>query len=275
MKLQDRFQLISKRMALDFEEAGLGKHAGTKGANREHKLAEFLAEKLPTQYGIASGEVVFRDGSLSNQTDVIVYDCLRSPVLYSEASQIVPIDGTFGIIEVKSFLSKEELLDAARKIKAFKEQAPRDLAILRKPEHMTFVRPGRPFGIAFGYSLKDNSLESLARNWMEINHEIGVVNNWINMIAVLGQGLVVLFRRKEDGSPEPLLETDALVNFTLAAQEGKNDGNVAAIPLAFGENSLLYFYFYLNAMLARTQIAPVDIGRYIDPRLPPIIHSVL
>ncbi len=163
MKLQDRFQLISKRMALDFEEAGLGKHAGTKGANREHKLAAFLAEKLPTQYGIASGEVVFRDGSLSNQTDVIVYDRLRSPVLYSEASQIVPIDGTFGTIEVKSFLSKEELLDAACKIKAFKEQAPRDLAIVRKPEHMTFVRPGRPFGIAFGYSLKDNSLESLAR----------------------------------------------------------------------------------------------------------------
>lgn len=275
MNLQDRFKLISRRMLLDFEEAGLGRHAGTKGSNREYKLAEFLSEKLPYQYAVASGEVVFRDGALSNQTDVIVYDRLRCPVLYSEASAIIPIDGTFGTIEVKSHLSKDELLDAARKVKVFKEQAPRDLAVVRKIEHVTLARPGRPFGIVFGYQLKGNSLDSLANNWMEINEEIGVVNNWINMIAVLGEGVILLFRKKDESSLEPFLETDSLVNFTLAAMEGKNDGKVLPSPLPYGEDTLMYFYFYLNAILARTQIVPVDIGRYVDPRLPPIVHTAL
>lgn len=31
MTLQDRFKLISKRMLVDFEEAGLGRHPGAKG----------------------------------------------------------------------------------------------------------------------------------------------------------------------------------------------------------------------------------------------------
>ena len=275
MRLQDQFQLIAKRLRIDFEESGLAKHPGTKGTNREHRLAEFLRDKLPAQYGVATGEVVFRDGSMSNQTDIIIYDRIRSPVLYSEASQIVPIDGTFGTIEVKSYLSKEELLGAARKIKNFKERVPSDLAFIRKPEHYTVLRPGKPFGVVFGYSLKGNSLESLAANWMEFNKEIGPVDFWINMIVILDEGIILISRENEDGDRQPLLETDALVNFTSDAQKGKNDGNFRVLPLLQKEDTLLYFYFYLNALLARTQIAPVDIGRYIDPSLPPLIHSVL
>lgn len=262
-------------MLLDFEEAGLGRHNLTKGTNREYKLSEFLNEKLPFQYAVTAGEVVFRDGTLSNQSDVIIYDRLRCPVLYSEASSIIPIDGTYGIIEVKSYLTKDELIDTAQKIKAFKEQAPRDLAVIRKTEHVTLARPGRPFGVVFGYRLKDNSLNSLVGNWMECNKDIGVVNNWINMIVVLGEGLILIGRRKSDSVVEPLLDTDSLVDFTLAAMEGKNDGMVAPLPLRFGDNTLMFFYFYLNALWARTQIVPVDIGRYIDPSLPLMIHSVL
>jgi hypothetical protein len=62
VKLQDRFQVISKRMLLDFEEAGLGRHKLTKGINRKYKPSEFLNEKLPFQYAVTDGEVVFRDG---------------------------------------------------------------------------------------------------------------------------------------------------------------------------------------------------------------------
>jgi hypothetical protein len=262
-------------MLLDFEEAGLGKHNPTKGSNREHKLNDFLSEKLPFQYGITAGEVAFRDGNLSHQTDTIIYDKMRCPVLYSEASSIVPIDGTYGIIETKSYLSKDELRDAALKVKGFKEEAPRELAVIRKTEHVTLARPGRPFGIAFGFRLKGNSLDSLTENWMDINKEIGVVNNWLNMIVVLGEGLIILGKPVDGKSAEPFLETDALVNFTLAAQAGQNDGRVTPLPLAYGEDTLMYFYFYLNALLARTQIVPVDIGRYVDPNLPPIVHSTL
>lgn len=273
--LQDRFKLISQRMLVDFAEAGLGRNPGVKGGNREEKLAAFLSEKLPLQYAITSGEIAFRDGTLSNQADIIVYDRLRCPVLYSATSSIIPIDGTYGIIEVKSHLSKDELRDAALKVATFKEKAPRDLAVIRKTEHVTLARPGRPFGVVFGYRLKGNSLDSLVQNWMAINREVGIVNNWINMIAVLGEGLIILGRRKSETAVEPFLETDALVNYTFAAKEGKNDGNVHALPLAYSDDTLMFFFFYSSAMLARTQVVPVDIGRYVDPNLPPIVHSIL
>ena len=253
----------------------MGVTRARKAPTANTSFLSFSTISFPFQYAVTGGEVVFRDGTLSNQSDVIIYDRLRCPVLYSEASSIIPIDGTYGVIEVKSYLTKDELIDAAQKIKAFKEQAPRDLAIIRKTEHVTLARPGRPFGVVIGYRLKDNSLNSLIGNWMECNKEIGVVNNWINIIAVLGEGLIIVGRRKGDKVVEPLLDTDSLVNFTLGAMEGKNDGLIVPLPLQFGEDTLMFFYFYLNALLAQTQIVPVDIGRYIDPSLPLIIHSVL
>lgn len=271
----DRFQVISKRMRLDFEEAGLGKHNLTKGQNREGRLRAFLKEKLPGQYGVGTGEIIYRDGGLSPQTDIVIYDKLKCPVLYAEESLLLPIDGTHGIIEVKSYLGREELRDAALKIKNYKEHAPRDLAILKKTEHLTLARPARPFGIVFAYQLKSGSLESLSTTWMEINEEVGLVNNWVNLISVLGEGLIFITKPKPDGTDEPLIDTDALVQFTLAAQEGKNDGNVISRWIRMGDDSLMWFYFYLNVVLSRTPVLPVDIGRYINPSLPPMIHSVL
>lgn len=272
--LRDRFQKISERMMLDFDEAGLGKHQGNVGQNREGILKTFLKDKLPFQYGIDTGEIVYPDGSISNQTDIILFDRMKCPLFYSNESIIAPAEGTYGIIEVKSSLGKEELRDAALKIKNYKSPIPRDLAIIHKIEHITFHRPSRPFGIVFGYQLKNNSLESLSNNWMEINKEIGVVNNWINMIVVLGEG-IILIEKVLEGKEELLLDTDSLVNFTLAAMEGKNDGNIKVSIREYKEETMMWFYFYLSSLLARTSIAPVDIGKYVDAKLPPLIHKIL
>lgn len=105
MQLADRFKLISGKILLDSQEAGLGKDQPTKGQNREGVPREFLSEKLPFQYGVGSGEVIFRGGTLSTQTDIVIYDKLRCPILYLQESPLMPVDGTYGIVEVKSALS--------------------------------------------------------------------------------------------------------------------------------------------------------------------------
>lgn len=271
--LRDRFNKISNRMKLDFDEAGLGKHQGNVGQNREGILRLFLQEKLPFQYGIGTGEIVYPNGQLSNQTDIILYDKLMCPLFYSNESIMVPAEGTYGIIEVKSSLGKEDLKDAALKIKNFKDPVPLELTIVHKIEHVTLHRPSRPFGVVFGYQLKNNSLKSLAENWIEVNKEVGVVNNWINMIVVLGEG-IILIEKVTDGEEQLLLDTDSLVNYTLAAQEGENDGNIKISIRDYKEETLMWFYFYLTSILARTSLSPVDIGKYVDRSLPPIIHKL-
>jgi len=53
-------------------------------------------------------------------------------------------------------------------------------------------RASRPFGIVLGYMLGGNSLDSLKKNFEELNREIHDVNFFTNLIAVLGEGLLWL-----------------------------------------------------------------------------------
>jgi hypothetical protein len=145
--------------------------------------ASFLAEHLPRRYGVTKGEVVTKSGDQSHSADVIVYDAMNCPVLYSGATTVLPIEGVYGIIEVKSTMSKVEFGDASKKIEAFKRLAPRDLSVIQTREYVTVHRPSRPFGIAFGYSLSDNSLESLRSNFDERHREIHDVNYFVNLLV--------------------------------------------------------------------------------------------
>jgi hypothetical protein len=96
-------------MHADFEAAAQINHSVSKGTFRENVLKDFLAEgRMPYKYGIGSGEVVGRVRDTSKQCDLIVYDRLNGvKLLYDEAIQVFPIDCIYGIIEVKSTLSKE------------------------------------------------------------------------------------------------------------------------------------------------------------------------
>jgi hypothetical protein len=91
--------------------AGIVRHAADKGGNREAILREFLAGHLPRKYGVAKGEVITRTGGHSHPADVLIYDAINCPVLYVSDTQVLPIEGVYGAIEVKSRLSKAELVD--------------------------------------------------------------------------------------------------------------------------------------------------------------------
>jgi hypothetical protein len=101
-------------MRADFEASAQVKHSGSKGTIRETNLRNFLAGgRLPGKYGLGSGEVVGRVRDTSRQCDVIVYDKVNGVTLpYDESVQVFPIDCVYGVIEVKSALSKPEFLDS-------------------------------------------------------------------------------------------------------------------------------------------------------------------
>ena len=275
MDLNDLFASIETTLLARFKESGFIQHAGDKGENREEILMEFLEKHLPKRYGVTKGEVVTKDGKRSHAIDIIIYDALNCPVLYSEKTSIVPIEGVYGIIEVKSSLSKAEFEDAASKIEGFKRLAPRDLGVIATREYVTVHRASRPFGIVLGYQLAKNSLESLKNNWQEQCAKVHDVNYFCNMVSVLGQGIL----RHENvnlskGEKHLLLDTDEFVNLVLTAHKKHAYGEQAdkivtrivteeAIDKTFGR-----FFTYLLIMLTRMKLNVPDIGRYIDPDLP-------
>jgi hypothetical protein len=118
---------------------------------------------------------------LSHSADIIIYDAVNCPVLYQGQTSIVPVECVYGIVEVKSKLSKSELIDAMGKIEPFKRLAPLDPSVVRTREYVTVERRSRPCGIAFGFALDRNSLGSLAENYTAAHARIHDVNYYTNL----------------------------------------------------------------------------------------------
>lgn len=272
------FASIEQTMLARFREAGFIKHAGDKGENREHILREFLATHLPKKYGVAKGEIVTKNGQHSHSADIVIYDAVNCPVLYSEKTAIIPIEGVFGIIEVKSSLSKAEFVGAARQIEAFKKLAPRELGVIETRDYVTVHRSSRPFGIIVAFDLASNSLESLSANWRELNAEIHNVNFFLNYFCVLGEGLVRYEKVNLSlGEKNLLIDTDEFVKLLQTQHKRANNNEprdeiiLRTVIESLNDATFGRFFVYLLVLLSRMRVNSPDLGQYIDPDLPPTV----
>jgi hypothetical protein len=276
MNLRDHYERVANTMLARFEETASSMHAGDIGANREGIVREFLRKHLPRQYGVTRGEMVTVGGEHSHSADIIIYDAISCPMLFHEETSVLPMEGVYGIIEVKSHLSKAEFTDAARKVERFKRLAPRDLTVIRTREYATVHRPSRPFGIVFGYSPADNSLDSLLKNWTELNADIHDVNFFTNFVCVLDAGLLLMEHVDLDaGEKRVLLETDRIVDLVLLVEKrsrtkepGADNQLIRYIKHDVGPQSFGWFFVYLLITLNGMRLGVPDLGRYIDPDLP-------
>lgn len=238
-------------MRADFEAAAQIVHHGSRGTARENTLRQFLAEgRLPEKYGLGAGEIVGRVRDTSRQCDLIIYDKLNGvTLLYDEAVKVFPIDCIYGIVEVKSALSKAEFLDALEKIRTFKQMAPGGAVSHSIGGGLTMVhaRP-RPFGVVFAYSLANNSLNSLVEN-LRAWEKTTPPAFWPNYVCVLEAGTIY-----HHGKPfENCLDSDQITE--------------AAWPIAIHhrEDSLFQFYCSLHDMCAHMNLGPVELMPYYDP----------
>lgn len=272
--LADLFSRIEVTLLAKFNEAGFVNHSGDKGENREHILRTFLEKHLPKRYGVIKGEIVTKEGQRTHAIDIIIYDALNCPILYSQQTAIVPIEGVYGIIEVKSRLSKPEFLDAARKIESFKRLAPRELGVVQTREYVTVSRASRPFGIVLGYTLGGNSLDSLQKYFKTLNQEINDVNFFTNLVAILGEGLLWLeMVNLSRGEKSMLLDTDKFVQLVETVHKRTRTGEQSdeiltrIIVESVGNNTFGKLFVYLLIMLLGMKVNTPDIARYIDPDL--------
>ncbi|WP_367889966.1 DUF6602 domain-containing protein [Serinicoccus kebangsaanensis] len=259
-------------MRAEFAQSRVVGHAGDRGENREQILVDFLERHLPNRYGVTKGQIMTKSGTLSHSADVIIYDALNCPVLYRSRTAVLPVEGVYGIIEVKSRLSKSELLDAMNKIETFKRLAPRDLFLVQTRSYAAADRPSRPFGIVLAYGFADNSLESLGENYAAKCDDVHDVNFFTNLVCVLGEGLI--HYQKADliaGRRSLLLDTDEFVDLVELCQKKTRNGEevddvVLSIKMdSLGEDSFGRFFVYLLIMLERMKLGTPDLGVYLDP----------
>jgi hypothetical protein len=103
------------------------------GAAVEAFLRRWLAEFLPKKFGVTSGYIIpdiYSDAGKIYHFDIIVYDVLEAPVLWTEGnednseqgkSRAIPAQHVIAVYEVKSRLTKQNVTDALSKLDQIKE----------------------------------------------------------------------------------------------------------------------------------------------------------
>jgi len=245
------FRRLSKKMLEDFEISAQINHQGSKGTYRENALKRFLSEgKLPTRYGIGSGEIIGPVQNVSKQSDLIIFDQLNGlSLIYDESTQVYPIECVAGVIEVKSTLNKTEFLKSLENIRTTKQLVPAENVEknIANGMRMAYRRP-KPFGAIFGYRLGDNSLSSLEANLREWGKEVPR-EDWPNVIAVLGEGIIHYYGK----ALRPVYRNSEINNFE----------HIASIH--FRDDTLFKFYSMIVDLCASTDLGPVALGRYFEP----------
>ncbi len=89
-------------------------HSGVRGRVREILIKELFKPLLPSHIGISSGQIIAcKSGKLSREQDIIIYDKSLLPAMDFDAdTAIVPIESVLYTIEIKSRLTKAELVSA-------------------------------------------------------------------------------------------------------------------------------------------------------------------
>jgi hypothetical protein len=92
-------------------------HAPTKGTSAELKWVDMLREFLPNRYAVDSAFVVDANGQVSDQIDLVIYDCQYSPLLFlDEAGLYIAAESVYAAFEVKQTLSREHIDYAGEKV---------------------------------------------------------------------------------------------------------------------------------------------------------------
>jgi hypothetical protein len=94
---------------------------GKRGDQREKALKAFLEKYLPKKFSLGTGNIIDSKGNISRQCDIVIYDSLNCPILYTENEyQLFPAEAVYAVIEVKSVLSALEIDNCIENIRSVK-----------------------------------------------------------------------------------------------------------------------------------------------------------
>jgi len=188
INLDEIISSAGRQLREDFAEIQkCNPHAAERGSEAEETLKQFLREKLPRRFDVASGIVIGSDNQISRQTDVIIYDAMNSPVYRAGSRlQILPRDNVACVIEVKSKLNKDELKDAASKIADVKAIKATPICGADQPVTFSAIISTNVLGCVFAFD-SYTSMETLAENLKEINSAQDS-SLWVDLVVVLDKG---------------------------------------------------------------------------------------
>lgn len=186
MNIKGIFEGIAAKMLTDFDQIQSQiDHAGDRGEDREETVKDFLAKYLPKKYALGSGQIIDRNGGISRQCDIVIYDAFNCPLLLvKEGYQLYPAESVLGVIEVKSIFGSSTIPECVRNIQSVKKLARSE--------------PIAGFVFAFRSRYKnERKIESAAYALRRANRRIPCRER-IDLACVLADGLLREYKTKPD-----------------------------------------------------------------------------
>lgn len=105
-------------------------HNGEMGRANELALVQLVARLLPARYRVGTGVVIDSHGRRSKQSDVIVYEATDQPQLLAQSTQLLfPVETVRLVIEVKTTVDADAVVDAGQKAEALRQLQPVEGAV--------------------------------------------------------------------------------------------------------------------------------------------------
>lgn len=171
-------------------------HPRDKGMAREQAFRRYLVDTglIPSRYAITSTShrVASTSGHISRELDLLFYDAAEAITLMQreKAYSVLPVECTYGVIQIKSKASRNDIRDGLLNIASYKK-------LQRVASQGWMIHTGEPksgtgFGILFAY---DTDLD-----WSIVVDELKSFcqNNprqvWPNAVFVLTKGFFFAWR---------------------------------------------------------------------------------
>jgi hypothetical protein len=97
---------------------------------------------LPRRYGVASAFVVDSNGGISDQIDIVIFDCHFSPLLFEVGGSIfIPAESVYAAFEVRQSLNAENLEYAGQKLATVRSLHRTTVGVPHAGGHFDAVEP--------------------------------------------------------------------------------------------------------------------------------------
>ncbi len=216
------------RMRADFEQSRNFSHNGEAGTSREALVREFLASYLPSHVEtVHNAEIVTSAGETSPQCDIVLADRGTPPFTTLNGYRILPNECVYGVVEVKTKLDKEQLIDACNKISKLRRMSKGSYRVTPGLMPRRTLAYGEVYdyfptsGIIVAFSsLKLETIGGHLMEWCQARPPV----EWPDSVWVLGNGHLqwqnpdshMLERSPQPGSLLAQIDTDASQDILLA-----------------------------------------------------------
>lgn len=180
------------------------------GPGVEDIFRDELAKILPTRYSVSGGLVSNSSGLTAGDCDVVVFDHLWFPQIKAGATAAsrrvhYPIEGVFGVIEVKQTLTPKALDEAAEKLVKVSRLADPAVDRLRIVENREIpaleVEPPPVYTAIVATGIDSHfEMEDAVHRFVAINGQLRR-REVINALCVLGTGFATWGHRETGGEP--------------------------------------------------------------------------